>query len=228
MGAPAALVRAVEGGHHGVPAQVVDVAGHRALGHLQRREVLAVPGIAVDLGVGPVGHVDALRAPRDREAVPGAELSGRRAPAGEGEVVPGDLEGAGARHPRGEDLVEGRVAGGHVEEAVQVLDVGGSKRAPSREEVPGRGRAEVVVLGGTREGVHELAREGGGEDAPLVVAGEAQVRRAVRGGPDLRVVLVRVLHLRRGGQEHHLLEVGAQAEDAGPGQEEVGLAPASR
>src|SRR6266496_4676085 len=122
-------VGTIERGDHRIATQVVDVAGQGPGGHLEGGEVLAVPREAVDLGVCPVGHLDPPGARGHRDAVARAELTRRVPLAAEGEVVPRGPKRAVAGYPRGQDEVEARVAGGHVEEAVEELDVGGNERS---------------------------------------------------------------------------------------------------
>src|SRR5207244_8567593 len=108
-------------------------------------EILAVPREAVDLAVGPVGHVDPPRSRRDRDAMSRVELARSGPSAAKGEVEPRRFQRTVARHARGEDSVEARIPGGDVEEAVEELDVGGHERPASREVVAHRGQAELVA-----------------------------------------------------------------------------------
>src|SRR5712692_5770865 len=220
---PPAPVWTVEGADHRVASEVVDVAGQRARGRLQCRQVLAIAREAVDLPVEPVRYVDAPCPRGDGDAMTSAELAGRRAPAAEREIVPGCPERVVARDPGGEHGVQARVARRHVEETIEERDVRGNEGPAPREVIAHGGQAEVVVSRGRGQRVEELAAERSREDAARVVGGKGQVGGAVGTVPDRRVVEVRTLHLLRGRHEDDLLQVGAHPQDARAGQEEVGL-----
>ncbi len=155
----------------------------------------------------------------------GAELADAVALAAEGEFVPDSVKAGAGGDTCSEDIVELGVAGGDIVHTVGVLDVGGDERALVLEVVVGGLRAEVVAFGGRVEGVDELTVQVRCVDAVGGVAREGEVG-VVPGGPQHGIVHVGVLNSRVGGDEVDLFQVGADLQDAGAREGEVGFAAA--